>query len=44
MIPRILRERIGLVGGGEVDLELNGAAVRVEPVIGAGLREAVTSC
>ncbi|MEX2183658.1 MAG: AbrB/MazE/SpoVT family DNA-binding domain-containing protein [Chloroflexota bacterium] len=39
VIPRTLRDRIGLTGGGEVDLELDGAAVRVEPVVGAGLRE-----
>jgi len=39
VIPRSLRDRIGLVGGGEVELELDGAAVRIEPVIGSELRE-----
>ena len=39
VIPRSLRDRIGLVGGGEVDLELDGAAVRIEPVVGRELRE-----
>lgn len=38
VIPRALRERIGLAGGGEVELELDGAAVRVEPVSGRALR------
>ena len=39
VIPRLLRDRIGLVGGGEVELELDGAAIRIEPVGGSGLRE-----
>ena len=39
VIPRSLRDRIGLAGGGEVELELDGAAVRIEPVGGTGLRE-----
>jgi AbrB family looped-hinge helix DNA binding protein len=39
VIPRPLRDRIGLVGGGEVELELDGAAIRIEPVGGSGLRE-----
>lgn len=39
VIPRPLRERIGLAGGGEVELELDGAAVRIEPVPGSDLRE-----
>jgi AbrB family looped-hinge helix DNA binding protein len=39
VIPRPLRDRIGLVGGGEVELQLDGAAIRVEPVPGTGLRE-----
>jgi len=39
VIPRSLRDRIGLVGGGEVELELDGAAVRIEPVVGSELRE-----
>jgi AbrB family looped-hinge helix DNA binding protein len=39
VIPRSLRSRIGLLGGGEVELELDGAAVRMEPVAGRELRE-----
>lgn len=39
VIPRSLRDRIGLTGGGEVELELDGAAVRVSPVAGSVLRE-----
>lgn len=39
VIPRAMRDRIGLLGGGEVELELDGAAVRIEPVAGTGLRE-----
>jgi len=39
VIPRALRERIGLAGGGEVELELDGAAVRIEPIAGSDLRE-----
>jgi AbrB family looped-hinge helix DNA binding protein len=39
VIPRSLRDRIGLSAGGEVELELDGAAVRIEPVAGTGLRE-----
>jgi AbrB family looped-hinge helix DNA binding protein len=40
VIPRSLRDRIGLAGGGEVELELDGAAVRIKPVTGSDLREA----
>lgn len=39
MIPRSLRERIGLPRGGEVELELDGAAVRIEPVAGTEVRD-----
>jgi AbrB family looped-hinge helix DNA binding protein len=39
VIPRPLRDRIGLAHGGEVELELDGAAVRIEPVAGSELRE-----
>jgi AbrB family looped-hinge helix DNA binding protein len=39
VIPRSLRDRIGLAGGGEVELELDGAAIRLEPVAASGLRE-----
>jgi AbrB family looped-hinge helix DNA binding protein len=39
VIPRILRDRIGLAAGGEVEMELDGAAIRIEPVAGTELRE-----
>lgn len=39
VVPRPLRDRVGLAGGGEVELELDGAAIRIEPVAGSGLRE-----
>jgi AbrB family looped-hinge helix DNA binding protein len=39
VIPRPIRDRIGLAGGGEVEIELDGAAIRIEPVGGNGLRE-----
>jgi AbrB family looped-hinge helix DNA binding protein len=39
VIPRALRDRIGLVGGGEVELELVGSAVRIEPVSGNDLKD-----
>jgi AbrB family looped-hinge helix DNA binding protein len=39
VIPRALRDRIGLAGGGEVELELDGASVRIEPVSGHDLKE-----
>ena len=39
VIPRSLRDRIGLADGGEVELELDGAAVRIEPIAGHELRE-----
>jgi len=39
VIPRSLRNRIGLAEGGEVELELDGAAVRIEPISGDELRE-----
>jgi AbrB family looped-hinge helix DNA binding protein len=39
VIPRSLRDRIGLAEGGEVDLELDGAGVRIEPVAGTDTRE-----
>jgi AbrB family looped-hinge helix DNA binding protein len=40
VIPRALRNRIGLAGGGEVEIEVDGAAIRIEPVTGRELREA----
>ncbi len=39
VIPLSLRNRIGLVGGGEVEVELDGAGIRIEPVAGSDLRE-----
>lgn len=39
VIPRQLRDRIGLADGGEVELELDGAGVRIEPIAGRDLRE-----
>ncbi len=39
VIPRVLRDRIGLPTGGEVELELDGAAVRIEPVSGRDVKE-----
>ncbi len=39
VIPRSLRNRIGLTDGGEVEIALDGAAIRIEPVAGAQLRE-----
>lgn len=39
VIPRLMRDRLGLVDGGEVEIELDGAAIRVEPVSGTALRE-----
>ena len=32
VIPRVLRDRIGMTDGGEVELELDGAGVRIDPV------------
>lgn len=39
VIPRQLRERVGLAGGGEVEVSLDGAAIRIEPLADSGLRE-----
>ena len=39
VIPRALRDRIGLVGGGEVEVELDGSAVRIEPVAGSDFKD-----
>jgi AbrB family looped-hinge helix DNA binding protein len=32
VIPRTIRDRIGLADGGEVNLDLDGAGIRIEPV------------
>lgn len=39
VIPRVLRDRIGLAQGGEVEIELDGAAIRIAPVAGSELHE-----
>ncbi|HEY6056904.1 MAG TPA: AbrB/MazE/SpoVT family DNA-binding domain-containing protein [Candidatus Limnocylindrales bacterium] len=39
VIPRALRDRIGLASGGEVEIELDGAAVRIEPISGTSFRQ-----
>lgn len=39
VIPRALRDRIGLGGGGEVEVELDGSAVRIEPLAGSDLKD-----
>ena len=39
VIPRQLRDQVGLANGGEVDVELDGAALRIEPVVGTGFVE-----
>ncbi|MDQ3690284.1 MAG: AbrB/MazE/SpoVT family DNA-binding domain-containing protein [Chloroflexota bacterium] len=39
VIPRALRARIGLAAGGEVELALDGAGVRIDPVTEGGLEE-----
>lgn len=37
VIPRGLRAQVGLLEGGEVDLEVHGAAIIVEPIGGDDL-------
>ncbi len=32
VVPRALRERAGLLGPGEVDIEMDGAAIRIEAI------------
>jgi AbrB family looped-hinge helix DNA binding protein len=39
VIPSQLRQRVGLGDGGEVDVELDGGAIRVEPVVARDLVE-----
>jgi bifunctional DNA-binding transcriptional regulator/antitoxin component of YhaV-PrlF toxin-antitoxin module len=39
VIPRSLRERVGLAVGGQVEVEVDGAGIRIEPVPGSELRE-----
>jgi len=40
VIPRQLRERAGLYGGSEIEIELDGGAIRIEPVVSGDLVEA----
>lgn len=39
VVPRPLRDRIGLDGGGAVEIEIDGAGLRIRPVVGDRLRE-----
>ena len=39
VIPRQLRTRVGLVAGRQVQITVDGAALRLEPVPGEGLVE-----
>ncbi len=39
VIPRALRERTGLIGPAEVDIDVDGVAIRIEAVAGDGLVE-----
>ena len=39
VIPRPLRERVGLGGGGTVEIDIEGASLRIRPVAGSQLRE-----
>jgi AbrB family looped-hinge helix DNA binding protein len=34
VIPRAIRERTGLLRGGEVEVQLDGSTIRLEPVVG----------
>jgi AbrB family looped-hinge helix DNA binding protein len=39
VIPQALHERIGLAGGGTVEIEIDGADLRNRPVAGSRLRK-----
>jgi AbrB family looped-hinge helix DNA binding protein len=39
VIPRSLRGQVGLLGGGEVEVEVDGAGIRLEPIAGSDLVE-----
>lgn len=39
VIPSVLRNRVGLASGGEVEVEVDGAGIRIEPITGSDLRE-----
>jgi antitoxin component of MazEF toxin-antitoxin module len=39
VIPRVMRERVGLLAGGTVEVDVDGAAIRIEPVAGTEVAE-----
>jgi len=39
VVPLALRSQVGLVAGGEVEIEVDGGIVRIEPVAGQGFIE-----
>lgn len=39
VIPRAIREQVGVYGAAEVDVDLDGAAIRIEPVVTGDLAE-----
>lgn len=39
MIPKALREQIGLFGAGPVDIEVDGTSIRIEPLAEAEIVE-----
>jgi len=39
VVPRQLRERIGLAGGGTVEIDIEGSGLRIRPIVGDQLRE-----
>ena len=34
VVPRALRGQVGLIDGGEVELEVEGGVIRIEPLVG----------
>jgi AbrB family looped-hinge helix DNA binding protein len=39
VVPRSLRSQVGLLEGGEVEIAVDGASIRIEPVPGTDLVE-----
>jgi AbrB family looped-hinge helix DNA binding protein len=39
VIPRGLRDRVGLAAGGEVEIYVDGTAIRIEPASSVEIRE-----
>lgn len=39
VIPRQLRDRVGMAAGGVVEIEIDGAGLRIRPLAGTELRE-----